>query len=323
LAKPIQDTIFKSRLTIKYRTTITGTVTQETLPYRLLVLGNFSGDLVRKDELLPDIEDRCVHSIKRELIPTAAIPDSLPALKSYVGGKINATLKGSVSKSDLDTDQQLSLRLKSGEGEFKSTIEDNGSCDITGRVLLGGTMNVNIAQRKVEPVDAKLKVVGSVKGALTDPVTGKVIGLITAQVSTQVDVAKDAIEIVPDESATTTPSSRALRITVKDVLAKAERTIPFASLAGFTPDSVASSIPEIRRLLIIKSLLLELQADFRNLADLRKAMKTVLPGLDDTADEAKVYLDRLAELKAWSSEQYPLLQIEKPSPAPQPQPPST
>jgi len=63
--KPIQDLIFESRLTITYRTNITGTPKQESLPFRRLVLGNFSGELHHDAGLLPELEERKVRSIQR------------------------------------------------------------------------------------------------------------------------------------------------------------------------------------------------------------------------------------------------------------------
>jgi len=78
LAKPIQETIFKSRLTITYRTNISGTVQQESLPYRLLVLGEFSGKAMRADKLLPDLANREVKSIKRGTTVNDHLYETMP-----------------------------------------------------------------------------------------------------------------------------------------------------------------------------------------------------------------------------------------------------
>jgi len=336
LAKPIQETIFKSRLTITYRTNITGTVTQEPLPFRLLVLGDFTGKLPRDSGLLPDIENRRVHSIKRglnvdhflrEIIPTASIPEEMHHLRSYIPGRATLTLKGTVSKADLEKDQQLTLRLKAGTGTFTSSIDENGMCDITGPLIAGGPVELTIASRKITAQKATLTTAGNVSGTLLDPVTGKAIGLVTGDVAAAVEIPADKIRIEYDESAAEGSSGRHLIVHVEVESVRADRTIPFPSLDAFSPDYVAANVPEIRRILVIKQLLLELQADLRNLPELRKALKAVLPNLDDSPEEAQKKLEPFRNLQQWAKEQYPLLRIEKaqaqPQPQPQPEPPAT
>jgi predicted component of type VI protein secretion system len=323
LAKPIQETIFKSRLTITYRTNITGTVTQEPLPFRVLVLGDFTGALPREAELLPELADRPINTIRRgmtvdhfisEIIPTARIPASLTHLRSTLPGKVSGSVKGSVPRSELDKDQSLTLRVKGGSGSFRSAESENGLCDIEGEITIGGQVTVDIASRKVTPNAAKLYVRGVVRGTLTDPRTGKSVGVVSGQLSSQIELAKDKFTVTADEDDAGSSNNRPLIIAFADQDTKAERTIPFPSLTSFGPDQVASSVPELRRLLVIKGLILELQANLRNMPELRKAFKSLLPTLDDTKESAAAKLKPFQELKDWALGEYPLLSVEKQAP---------
>lgn len=323
MAKPIQEQIFKSRLTITYRTNITGTLTQETLPFRLLVLGNFSGDLTHKAELLPELEERKVRSIKRganidhyinEILPTARIPESLPNLKSLVPGTISAELSVTIPNDQLKKDGPVVLRVKLGDGKFSSSAAENGQCDIQGRLFVHeGQVKMTITGGVPKVDEVTLKVAGLVRGDLPMSRAETTLTPVTAIAQGSVTIPADKVTIKEDEDANLASSSPAVtfKVTVKDVVLKAERTIPFDSLGSMTPDHIAWSVPEIRRLLTIKFLLHELQADLRNMPELRKALKDALPGMFDSKDERTNKLAPFKELQTWSGEQYPLLKIKQ------------
>ncbi len=323
MSKPIQELIFKSRLTISYRTNITGTVTQERLPFRLLVLGNFSGDQAHASGLLPDLEHRKVYSIRRgmtanhfisEIVPTMPVPTRLPKLQTYLPGTVAATLKLQVTREQRAKNGTVELRIKAGEGTFTSTAADNGVCDVQGQVIVRGTVRATVTDGTVEAQEANLEIMSLVRGDLTDPRTGAVLYPVTGTIAEKVKLAKDAFEVKPDDEAALAENSTAinLKVVVKGQAIKAKRTIPFNSLESFNPDAVAASIPEVRRLLVIKMLLLELQASLRNLPELRKAFKDALPGMFDKKDVRDQKLKPFEDLKTWALEQYPLLRFDRP-----------
>jgi type VI secretion system ImpB/VipA family protein len=323
LGKPIQELIFKSRLTISYRTNITGTVTQERLPFRLLVLGNFSGDQAHDSGLLPDLDHRKVYSIKRgmtanhfisEIVPTMPIPTRLPKLQTYLPGTMHATLNVQVTREQRAKNGDVELRIKSGGGTFSSSAVENGVCDVQGTVIVRGTVRATIKDGTVEAQEANLEILSLVRGELTDPRTGAVLHPVTGNIVEKVKLPKEAFEVKPDEDAALAETSTSinLKVELKSHPLKAKRTIPFSSLESFNPDAVASSIPEIRRLLVIKMLLLELQASLRNLPELRKAFKDALPGMFDKKDVREQKLQPFEDLKKWALEQYPLLRFDRP-----------
>ncbi|MCK6588094.1 MAG: type VI secretion system contractile sheath small subunit, partial [Polyangiaceae bacterium] len=128
-----------------------------------------------------------------------------------------------------------------------------------------------------------------------------------------VTVPGDKVELTEDADANLASDSPTVsfKVTVKDFAQKADRTIPFDSLGSMTPDHIAWSVPEIRRLLTIKFLLRELQANLRNMPELRKALKEALPGMFDSKDARDAKLAPFKDLQTWSAAQYPLLKIKQ------------
>jgi type VI secretion system protein ImpB len=82
----IQDEIPKSRITLTYRTTINGQPETVNLPFRLLVLGDFSHG-TSKDQSV-DLEERKVRSLSGNNLD-AIIRDQNIKLKLQVANKIN------------------------------------------------------------------------------------------------------------------------------------------------------------------------------------------------------------------------------------------
>ena len=83
----VQDTIPKSRLTLKYRTTINGEAEDVTLPFRLLVMGDFSGGT--SEDRQKDLGERQLRSINGRNI-NDVMKDMKIALKLSVTNHINA-----------------------------------------------------------------------------------------------------------------------------------------------------------------------------------------------------------------------------------------
>jgi len=332
LGKPIQETIFKSRLTITYRTNITGTVKQEPLPFRLLVLGNFSGDAIHEGGLLPRLEERDIRTIKRGMTVNHYLGEILPMVKvtnSALATKIPGKLVNVAIPVDL-TDEQLApakapagggdppartvrVKLKGGKGKWQSTTADNGLCPVECDVEIAGDLELEITSvsgaKTVATKGVELFLKGRPLGTLMDSTTGErlmpVTGLLPEGALVVAYAAADASATPPTEetitwdTAPTAGGSYTLKIA--DRPQDVDRTIPFDSMEAFRPDRVAVSVPEILRLLTVRSLVQELLAELRNSPDLRAAVKKSLT--EQTG---------LVALQQWAAEQYWLLRLEKP-----------
>lgn len=329
MAKPIQETIFKSRLTITYRTNITGTVQRESLPYRLLVLGEFSGRAMRADRLLPDLADREVKSIKRgttvndhlrETMPIWRIPASLKSLKSTIPGKVTFTaVTCDVSLGAIERGEAGKFAL-AGTATFSSKLADNGLCDMEGLLRIGGTMSASINDRTVTADGADIIVSGALASQYPDPATGKTAGVVTAFIESTISV-KEGVTLAPNDDVAEpvpgqTPRTRQYVLTLSPVSIAAERTVPFPSIEAFSPDAIAASIPELHRLQVIKQLIVDLQSGLRNRPELRKLLKTVLPAYGANRDDVEKKLAPVIGLKSWAEAAYPLLKVEQPAAKP-------
>ncbi len=339
MSKPIQEQIFKSRLTITYRTDITGTVQQENLPYRLLVLGEFAGRSLRRGNLLPDLGTRGVRTIKRgttvndhlrEVIPIWRIPEkdeALRPLRSAIPGQIHFDkVTCLIPLTALDKPGETAFSL-SGSAHFRSAEGDNGMTEITGDVRVHGSLTVTIADNRTATAKgAKIDLTGAVTGTYVDPATNKVVGILTGFLEMrEISLDDKRVTISPveegdDDGAAAAAGDRkvkAFAVTVKESQpGHAERTIPFTSVDSFAPDAVATSIPEVYRLRVLKQLLLDLQSGLRNQPQLRKRLKDMLPGYGESTAAIEGKLAGFRELKAWAGESFPLLQIEPSAVAP-------
>lgn len=346
MGKPIQESIFKSRLTITYRVNIAGTPTQESLPYRLLVLGEFSGRAMRSEggsaSLLRDLAAREVKSIKRgttvdhhltESVPIFRIPKDDPAfkeLRSRVPGHVSGTHAqgaavicsvpvGAVKRSQGGQAGQGSFPL-SGTARFSSLSSENGLCDIVGDLRVGGKLTATITNGDVAAVSVKVRVCGALRGQYKDPATNKVVAVVTAFIDEDLpELAASAIKLTPVEESddpSTAPSPvKRFEIEFEPVAVTAERTLPFPKMDAFSPDAITAAIPEIHRLQVIKQLLTDLQSGLRNRPELRKLVKTMLPAYNASKEERDKKLAPFTALKSWATGVYPLLQVEVPATA--------
>jgi hypothetical protein len=241
------------------------------------------------------------------------LPGSLKHLVSYIPGQMEVTLRVTLSPDQLKKDGPVTLRVKSDEGKFTSSASQNGLCDLDGDLRVRGQIEATITAGKLTAVTkADLDVTGRPKGALNDPRTKALESFVTAVILGKQTIAAEALHVEDDEEAALDADKATVpyKITVKGHPIKAERTIPFDSLESMTPDRVANSVPEIRRLLVIKDLLRELKTNLRNLPELRKTLKDQLPGTSAKDEERGKKLKPFEEVKAWATEQYPRLQIK-------------
>lgn len=173
MSKPIQDRIFRSRLTIKYRTNIDGVPVPQTLPLRLLVLGDFTGRK-RTGENEPKglhvletrpLSERRVYSIKRgfrvddlmkELDISFPIPTpdeelkrQNPALaKRYELLSDSAVVAGGIKAEA--PDRRFSVKL--------DELDDSGGGAIEGKVDFEAVLYDNVDMELVGTLDAVVKV---------------------------------------------------------------------------------------------------------------------------------------------------------------------
>jgi predicted component of type VI protein secretion system len=328
LAKPIQETIFKSRLTISYRTEISGTMQQESLPYRVLVLGEFSGKAMRADRLLPDVAEREVKSIKRgttvndhlnETMPIWRIPSNLKSLQSTIPGRVTFTaVTCAVPLGAIERNEAGRFQL-SGTAKFASTLAENGLCDLEGELRVGGTISATIKAGVVTADAADIAVSGALLCHYADQATGKAAGVVTAFIENRIPV-KSGLTLAPSEEIDPmpgqAPKTKQFVLTLEPLAVAAERTVSFPSIEAFSPDAVASSIPELHRLQVIKQLLVDLQSGLRNRPELRKLLKSLLPVYGASPADVEKKLSPVTGLKAWAEQAYPLLKIERPAPKP-------
>ncbi|HVK69053.1 MAG TPA: type VI secretion system contractile sheath small subunit [Polyangium sp.] len=313
MSKYIQDQIFKSRLTITYRTNITGTPQQEKLPYRVLVLGEFEGGSKRAAGLLPALSERNVRSIKRgttvddhltEIVPTWHLPKALSHLKSSLPGTVTLDRILCTVPSGAIARKEAGKYTITGKAHFESTQEQNGLSRVDGELTVGGTLDVKSIDDagNLEVQGATISFSGEVAGDTIDPSTRKKVGLVTGLLRNRV-VALDA-ESAPKAEAQDSDDDDVSKGRVyvlpftKPIKVSAERTVPFASMKDFTPDAVASSVPELQRLRVIKLMMLELQSMLRNRPELRAQMKRALASPDG-----------LKELQKWAKDNYKVLEI--------------
>jgi len=258
MSKPVP----RSRLNITYRTKIEGTPKKVKLPMRLLVLGDFTG---ASDETL---DERDVHSIlpgmelksfMHELNVTAPIePKALQqSLTGRLTGRITAKFKKQPDKGATTADLIIS-----GTGVVSGSRNDNGLGDFEGPVKISGKLE-GVALTKGVPTvtTATLMVTGKVrgdleKGGVTGTVTGKyALAVAAGPAPTDLDLALDN-EVSGDVSVAL--------------------TIPLFELADAKPTAIAESVPETRRLVTLRRILLELRTYISGSPELRDAFKDLL-----------------------------------------------
>lgn len=174
MSKPIQERIYKSRLTITYRTNIDGQAVPQKLPLRILVLGDFSGRgwknpaaagaPKQKQEAGDRLENRRVISIKRgtrvedvmaDMGITVPIPsyDHRELCGTARGDFAGATLKGPISEgvAQLKGSVELSAAPQHGDGGFKGVLDGGWSLPTMDLKLTGtvGTQAVKEASCRV------------------------------------------------------------------------------------------------------------------------------------------------------------------------------
>ncbi len=321
--KSIQDMIFKSRLSIKYRTEISGTPVEAKLPFRVLVLGDLSGKSAHAEGLHGDLAKRQVHSITKGTSPDQllrmlgfSLKVSEDKLKSHFPGtlRFNAGFTKDELKVPNGSDGELSRPVPFAEGiHFDSPQAENGVADITKcETYVTATLRFSTQGGDVGSfLGVTLKIRGRVSGERTDEATKKVTGTVSGRIhfDSTPEIALTGTSspwtgtipgpgggtVTVEQSPT---DAKVFTLSVADLKFAAERTIPILQMDAFTPDAVAQSLPELRRLFLIKQLLQELKAEIQSRPDLRKALSDKLKNspteISELATRLKSELPKLA-----------------------------
>jgi predicted component of type VI protein secretion system len=274
MSKPVP----RSRLNITYRTRIDGQPVKQKLPMRFMILGDFSGGSADK------LESRPVRSIKpgmkldsfmKEMKLSAPIED--PRLATRMMGKLEGRVTGKIKK---ELPGGKAIVHLSGAGTVSGERKVNGLGDFAGEVRISGDVEVPLANEKVTIQAPLLYVLGAVEGGLTGRVDAKVTCTFEPGV---VDV--DAL-------------AGAVSGEVPVAL-----TIPIRSLRSFAPEHIAASVPEIRRLMVMRRLLVEMRSSISGQSELRNVLKGVLESPE------------LPKLREWLIANYAQLQLSAQSSA--------
>lgn len=339
MTKPIP----RSRLHITYRTKIDGTPKKAKLPMRFLVLGDFTAHDHR------GLGERPVHSIMpgmelssfmNELKLSSRIDE--PSLKESLFGGLEGTITGKfMSKPKLDPNTNAAggkTKIKvTGTGVVSGKIADNGLGSFSGTVEITGEIDVPYIFRGKEPIidTANLFAANATYDGLrvfgkVEPAEDTTIGAtgVTGNVE-HYDQGRKAYVPLGLKAATLTklpedpnldPDSidaeQALAPTkVSHAKVPVDLTIPLRSMNHFKPLHLAAMVPEIRRLVLLRSLALETRNYLANYPSLRDLVKKEL-----TVEVEGKPGGRFPALREKLKTDYPQLLVEPPAPAPAPAP---
>lgn len=268
MSKPVP----RSRLNITYRTRIDGVPVKAKLPMRFLVLGDFSGGCADK------LESRPVRSIKpgmkldsfmKEMRLSAPIED--PRLATRLMGALEGRVTGKIKK---ELPGGKAIVQLSGTGTVSGERKHNGLGDFAGEVRISADVEVPLASEKVTIQAPVLHVRGLVEGTIT--------GRVDARVTCTFDPGVVGVDELAGAISGQVPVAL---------------TIPVRSLRSFSPEHIAATVPEIRRLMVTRRLLVEMRSSISSQSELRNVLKGVLENPE------------LPRLREWLIANYAQLQL--------------
>jgi predicted component of type VI protein secretion system len=284
----------RSRLNITYRTKIEGTPKKVKLPMRFLVLGDFTGandsplEERRVQSIMPGMQ---LKSFMYDLNVTAPIEHA--KLKQSFAGALTGHITARFKKQPEDKATAADL-LVTGTGIVRGSRKDNGLGDFEGKVVISGEIKAAPLKDGVPTVTtATLKITGKVRGDVDKGgVTGTVTSTVPVAVTLAARVNNDNIELALDNDVS------------GDV--KVDLTIPLFDPVHFKPVHIAASVPETRRLVTLRRILLELRGYISGQPELRDALKELL----------KTRMADMTALQTYFKARYRQLIIEPPAGAP-------
>lgn len=188
---------------LHYRTRISGTEVQKKLPFRVLVLGDFTGLDAHAEPknvngapedreavtTVPALAARTVRSFRfgksgervddfmAELLPYMKLPDGLKTI--LPGRLLSPKLEGSEPKN-AKPGEKAKIKL-SGQAVFASTKDENGLCDVHGHVALSAEVDVD-PNTLPTSLEVTLGGGGKARGALTIATKDEPIGVVAGVV---------------------------------------------------------------------------------------------------------------------------------------------
>lgn len=274
MSKPVP----RSRLHITYRTRIEGEPKKAKLPMRFLVLGKLTD---RNESLLGDrpmhslLPGMKVDSFMQEM--KVAAPIEPKGLAARLVGQLTGTLTGVFKKQPESREQTATVKL-TGLARVEGKGKDNGLGDFSGEVTLAGEHDFPLENGRIKlprgGEQVEIHVVGKVEppGDFEAGITGAVDAKILIRV-TQNTLADDALEL-DLESPVESPIMVAL-------------TIPLRGISDFRPDHLAERVPEIRRLVLLRRLVLELRSYISSNPQLGVAIRAELLKTESELARAK------------------------------------
>lgn len=308
MSKPIP----RSRLNITYRTKIDGKPKKAKLPMRFLVLGNFSGhDRSMLDErpihsVLPGMK---LDSFMEELKLSAPIDDE--SLKERLAGTLEGAVTGKFTKTPDEDATEATLKI-AGVGNVSGDVSQNNLGSFSGEVQISGEIKLPVVNRVPttstdEPIEVALTLYGKV-----EPQPGAEIG-VTGNIEAKIKVALTVGELADDDL------SIDLRGEVHSNAVPVDITIPLRSINDFKPIHLAASVPEIRRLVLLRRLVLEARNYVSSCPETREALKAELvltkAQIGDKDAPVAGAETRIGALRDTLSTMYPQLMVQLP-PAP-------
>jgi predicted component of type VI protein secretion system len=319
---PIPDR-YLSRLMLTYRTNIAGTPVPQSLPFRILVLGDFSGGGAQSaaSNLRGKLEARPIRSFDRTK-GKVTVDDVMFAMNPWVDLAVDdakqKTFSGTLSISEIEVDlgkapKDAQSYPVSGVARFISTRDQTGSTkiDATDLVVSG---NLTLKLTGTDPDWASCVATLTVTGIVADstPSTSGSIGRLVGLVAKTIPI--DAGKLVSGKPFGSEAFGQSKRFRVffgaesetappppfQDTI-QATRILTFNSLQGFSPDAIAAADPELRRLQLIGVCIGELQSSIRNHPPLRNAMKAFL----DAPNK-----DNVEKVRTWARATFSLFDLD-------------
>ncbi|MEX1368546.1 MAG: type VI secretion system contractile sheath small subunit, partial [Nannocystaceae bacterium] len=231
-------------------------------------------------------------------------------------GQLEGSVTG-VFKKPPEDDATEGTVVLSGGGEASGRAKDNGLGDFWGEVSLEGEHDFPLDSGQIKLPDDGTTAKISVKGAVEPP--GDFDAGVTGSIDTSIEVKFEANALSPEDEVAKLDFRGAIKAEVSVSL-----TIPLRGIANFRPDHLSSRVPEIRRLVLLRRLVLELRSYISSnpllgvaIRDELLKAKDELEALQEAAgpvaegEEAPRLSDgtNLAKLKAALVEQHPQLLI--------------
>jgi type VI secretion system protein ImpC len=229
---------------------------------RFLVLGDFT------DGNEAPLDDREIQSIMPGM-QLKSFMSELGVTAPIEAKKLQQQLKGSLTghitarfKKQPEPKATTADLLISGTGTVHGARKDNGLGDFEGPVTINGELK-GVPLRDGVPAitSATLRIAGKVRGDVDrDGVTGTVRGLFPLNVAAAPPSTNVAFALDTDVAGEVTVAL----------------TIPLFEPGHFKPTHIAGSVPETRRLVVLRRILLELRGYISGQPELRDALKVLL-----------------------------------------------